>query len=312
VSASLALGNSPVGDTVTKNLTVKNTGTNLLFIGSVTSNDPEFAATGATSCPPGGLAHLATCTIAIGFTPSTPGLHNAMLSVDDNAATSPQHAAVSGTGTIDMTVTPATFAFGSVKIGAKATKAITVHNFQTHSVSLSEGFSGANAGDFSVTGGTCTSTLSNASLCSLFVTYAPTALGTESATMTVTDNPDALGPYTVSFSTSQTIPASVAPTTLAYGTLTSRTPSKTKTVTVTNKSGFSLTLSESFSGANAGDFAVTGSSTCGAMASPDSNCTIAVTFTPTAGPTPETASMAVTIGNDPTSPHNISLTGTGP
>ena len=32
------------------------------------------------------------------------------------------------------------------------------------------------------------------------VTYAPTAIGTESATMTVTDAVDPLGPYTVSFS----------------------------------------------------------------------------------------------------------------
>ena len=32
-------------------------------------------------------------------------------------------------------------------------------NKQTNSVSLSEGFSGPNAGDFSVTGGSCTSTL---------------------------------------------------------------------------------------------------------------------------------------------------------
>ena len=43
-----------------------------------------------------------------------------------------------------------------------------------------------------------------------------------------------------------------------------------------------------------------------------SSCTIAVTFTPTSGGSPDTASMAVTVGNDPTRPHNISLSGTGP
>ena len=85
------MGNSPVGNTATKNLTVKNTGTNPLFIGNVTSNDPEFATTGATTCPPGGLAHLASCTIAIGFTPSSLGAHSATLQVNDNTATSPQH-----------------------------------------------------------------------------------------------------------------------------------------------------------------------------------------------------------------------------
>ena len=87
-----------------------------------------------------------------------------------------------------------------MKDGIKAIKVIVVHNYQTNSVSLSEGFSGPNAGDFSVTGGTCTSTLAARSVCTLIVTFAPTAIGTESATMTVTDSPDPLGPYTVSFS----------------------------------------------------------------------------------------------------------------
>ena len=67
--------------------------------------------------------------------------------------------ALTGTGTIDMTVTPVSYGFGSVKDGSKAVKAIVVHNYQTNSVSLSESFSGPNAGDFSVTGGTCTSTM---------------------------------------------------------------------------------------------------------------------------------------------------------
>ena len=93
-----------------------------------------------------------------------------------------------------MTVTPASYGFGNVKDGMKAIKVIVVHNYQTNSVSLSEGFSGPNAGDFSVTGGTCTSTLAKMSVCTMIVTFAPTAIGTESATMTVTDAVDPLGP----------------------------------------------------------------------------------------------------------------------
>jgi hypothetical protein len=312
IPASLAFGNSPVGDTVKRNLTVKNTGTNLLQIGNVTSNDPEFAETG-TTCPGGGLAHLASCTIAIGFTPSSFGPHSATLSVKDNASSSPQHVAVSGTGVADMTVTPTSAMFTSTKIGSKKTKSITVSNRQNVQVSLSEGFSGTNSSDFSVTGGTCTSTLAAKTSCTLIVTYAPTQLGTESATMTVTDSPDTLGPYTVSFTTAENIPATVAPaTTLAFGTLTARTPTKTKSITVTNVSAFSLSVSEgSIGGPNAGDFAVTGG-TCGGMVSANSTCTIAITFTPTLHATAESASIAVSVGSDPTSPHNIALTGTGP
>ncbi len=304
----------PVNDTVTDDLIVKNTGTQRLFIGSVTSSNPAEFAPGGTTCPAGGLGPDSDCAIAISFTPSALGARSATLSINDNTTSSPKHVALSGAGTADTTVTPTSFAFGKVKIGAKAAKAIAVHNFQTNPVTLTlpPGFSGANAGDFSQTGGTCTSTLATKTSCTLIVTYAPTQLGTEAATMTVADSPDALGPYTVSFTSGPTIPATVLPTTLAFGTLTARTSPKTKDITVTNLSAFSLSVSESsVSGSSAGDFAVTGG-TCGGTVSAHSACAIAIKFTPTAEPLAESASIAVTIGSDPTSPHNIALTGTGP
>ena len=130
--------------------------------------------------------------------------------------------------------------------------------------------------------------------------------------MTVTDSPDPLDSYTVGFTTGSTIPATVTPAaTLAFGTLTARTSSKTKDVTVTNLSGSSLSVSASITGSNASDFALNGG-TCGSMVAANSSCTIAVTFMPTGGGSPESASIAVSVGSDPDSPHNISMTGTGP
>ena len=98
--------------------------------------------------------------------------------------------------------------------------------------------------------------------------------------MSIADSPDPLSPYAVALTTAPTIPATVTPVKMAYGTL--RTASKTKSVTVTNLSNVALPVSESFSGANETDFAVTGG-TCGATAAANSSCTIAVTFTPTGG-----------------------------
>jgi hypothetical protein len=198
-----------------------------------------------------------------------------------------------------------------VKFGAKGIEAFAVVNHLSQPVSLNETFSGANPSDFTVGGGTCTSTLAALKACSIIVYFKPSVLGTESATLSVSDSPDPLSPHLIALSTGSTIPDTVLPATLAYGTLTSRTPTKTKTVTVTNLSGFPLSLSESFSGSNATDFIVTGG-TCTTTASPNSTCTIAVTFTPTGGGSSESASMAVTVASDPTSPHNITLTGTGP
>lgn len=130
-----------------------------------------------------------------------------------------QEIALSGTGTATMTVAPTSYQFGSVKEGVKAVKAITVHNYQTRPVSLTlpPPFIGPNASDFKVTGGTCTSTLAKTSACLLDVTYTPSGVGTESATMTVTDSPDPLGPYMVSFTAPATVPETVSPLKLAFG-----------------------------------------------------------------------------------------------
>jgi trimeric autotransporter adhesin len=284
-----------------------------LVISSATPSDSEYAPSGTGTCGPIPitLAPKTNCTMGVSFTPATIGAHNASLMLSDNATTSPQHVTLTGTGLADLVLSKSSLAFGSVKFGATGVASLSVTNNQTQSVALDESFSGANAADFSITGGTCTATLASKTACSIVVSFKPGALGTESATLTISDSPDPLSPYTVSLSTGPTIPATVLPATLAYGTLTSTVRSKTLKTTVTNLSGFSLPLSESISGANVTDFAVTGG-TCGTTSSPKSSCTIAVTFTPTANGSAESASMAVSIGNDPTSPHNISLTGTGP
>jgi len=313
VPASLAFGNEPVGDTITKNVTVKNTGHAPLVISDATPSDSEYAlsVTGTCGAIPVTVAPQTSCTLGVAFTPNAVGAHGATLTVNDNTASSPQHVTLSGTGIVDLTTSQTSLVFASVKFGVKSAKSFSVTNHQTQPVTLSESFSGTNAADFSITGGTCTTTLAAQTACTIIVTFTPGALGTESATLSVSDSPDPLGPYTVALSTGATIPATVTPTALAYGILTSKITSKTKNVTVTNLSKFSLPISERFGGTNQSDFTVTGG-TCSSTATPNSSCTIAVRFTPTGGGSAESASMAVTVGSDPSSPYNISLSGTGP
>jgi hypothetical protein len=311
VTASLAFGNVAVGQTVTKSLTIKNTGpTDPLIISSAISSDPEFAVNGTGTCGaiPATVAPETSCTLAVAFTPDAVGARSATLMLTDNATSSPQVAALGGTGIADIAISKTSLLFPSVKFNVKSAQSFTVTNHQTQQVTLSESFSGTNAASFSLTGGTCTTTLGAGKACTVTVTFTPGALGTESATLSLSDSPDPLSPYPIALSTGATIPATVTPASIAYGTLT--TTSKTKDVTITNLSGYSLPLSESISGSNAGDFAVKGG-TCGTTTSANSTCTIALTFTPTGGGTAESASIAVTIGSDPTSPHTVSLTGTG-
>ncbi len=312
VTASLAFGNVAVGQTVTKNLTVHNTGrTNSLVISGATPSDAEYALSGSGTCGPipVTVAPLGSCTLGVAFTPDAVGAHSASLMLSDNATSSPQHVTLTGAGIADLSLSKSSLVYGSVKFGVKTTQSFNVTNHQTQPVTLNESIGGTNAVDFSVTGGTCGATLAAKTACSIIVTFKPGALGTESAMLSVSESPDPLSPYTVAITTGPTIPATVTPASIAYGTLT--TASKTKSVTVTNLSGFPLSLSESVSGANASDFGL-GGGTCTATVSPDSSCTVAVKFTPTGGGSSETASIAVTATNDPTSPHNIAFTGTGP
>ncbi|HLJ33130.1 MAG TPA: N,N-dimethylformamidase beta subunit family domain-containing protein [Ktedonobacteraceae bacterium] len=97
---SLSFGNQNVGTTSTaKTITLTNSGTSALTISNIGlagTNSGDFAQT--NNCP-GTLAANANCTISITFTPAANGSRSASLTLTDNAADSPQHAALTGTGT---------------------------------------------------------------------------------------------------------------------------------------------------------------------------------------------------------------------
>jgi hypothetical protein len=292
-------------------VTVSNTGaTNPLVVSSATPSDSEYALSGTGTCGaiPITVAPKTNCTMGVAFTPNTAGAHSATLTLTDNATTSPQHVALTGTGIAGLTTTSSSLMFGSVKFGTKGVKSFSMTNHQTQAVTLSESFSGTNAGNFSKTGGTCTTTLGAGKACSIIVSFTPGVLGTESGTLSIFGSPDPLSPYTVALSTGPTIPETVAPLTLAYGTV-SRSSSRTLKTTVTNKSPFTISIGSAISGGNAADFTITGG-TCGTTLAGNSSCTIGVKFKPTTTAS-ESASLAVSIPQDPTSPQNVSLTGTG-
>jgi hypothetical protein len=310
VTASDAFGNVAVGQTVTKNLTVINTGaTHPLVVSSAISSDPaeyELSGTGTCGAIPITVAPKANCTLGVAFRPGAVGAHDATMTLTDNAITSPQQATLSGTGVADLTTSVSSLVYGDVKFGAKGLKTLVVTNHQTQPVTLGENFSGTNAADFSVTGGTCTSTLAASKACTITVSFAPCVLGTESATMKVTDSPDPLGPYTIALSTGPTIPATVLPASLAFGNV-AQSASKTLSILkVTNLSPFTLTLSQGITGPNSADFSVAPAGTCAG----NTVCAVPVIFKPSTE-TAESATLSVSIDQDPTSPHSIAMSGTG-
>jgi hypothetical protein len=143
------------------------------------------------------------------------------------------------------------------------------------------------------------------------VTFKPTAGGTRTAAVTLTDNATG-SPQTVSLTgtgTSAGPAASLSPTSLAFG---NQQPidvtSSAQTVTLSNTGNAALSITSlALTGTNASDFEQ--SNTCGSSVAAGANCTFVVFFTPSIAGT-ETASLSIA-DNASGSPQTVSLSGTG-
>jgi len=190
---SLSFGNQIVGTTsAAKTMTLTNRGTASLSISSIAlsgTNSTDFAQT--NNCP-GTLAISASCTISVTFTPSATGNRSASVTLTDNAVDSPQNAALSGTGIIlapAVSLSPGSLSFGNQNVGiTSAAQTVTLTNTGTASLSISSiALSGTNNLDFAQTNN-CPGTLAVNANCTINVTFTPSANGTRSASLTLTDN----------------------------------------------------------------------------------------------------------------------------
>jgi len=149
--------------------------------------------------------------------------------------------------------------------------------------------------------------------CTVSVTFKPTVVGSETATLQLTDS-DSTSPQNIALTGTGANPTpavTLAPTSLSFGNQLLNMMSAAQTVTLTNTGTGPLTI---VSIAASGDFAETstGTSACPATlpATAGSNtCTISVTFTPTVTG-PRTGTLTITDNATP-SPQTVPLTGTG-
>src|SRR5205823_787471 len=131
---------------------------------------------------------------------------------------------------------------------------------------------------------TSPATLAAGANCSINVTFTPTASGAWTGTLSVTDNAGGSA-QTVALSGNGTAPAvGLAPTSLGFGNQPLVTISASVTVTLTNTGTASFTIT---SFAASGDLSLHGALPSSCLTSPatlaaGANCSINVTFTPTA------------------------------
>src|SRR5574340_386927 len=133
---------------------------------------------------------LLTCSINVTFKPTVGGTRTGTLTVNDNAAPSPQTAGLTGTGNASgVNLLPTSLTFSSQVVGTSSpSQGLTLSNSLSTTVTISSiVITGANAGDFSQTNNCGTSVAAGAN-CTISVTFKPTATGTRNASLTVTES----------------------------------------------------------------------------------------------------------------------------
>jgi len=299
-----------------QNVTITNTGNTTASFSNVTiggTNPGDFAIS-SNNCTT--LAAGNSCSIYFTFTPTATGTRSATVSIYDNTANSPQTVTLSGTGqaaTTTLTLSPGSLTFSAQNTGTTSpSQDFSITNTGTTSISFTSiAITGTNAGEFSITSNNCGSSLAVGSSCYVYITFSPTATGTQTAAVTITDNATG-SPQSVTLTGTGQTPVtsvSVTPTTLNFNPQNLNSTSPSQTITVNNTGNTTVTFSgASLSGTNQSDFAIA-SNSCSSL-SVNSSCYIQITFTPTALGA-RTAIVTISGAGVTGLPQNVTLNGTG-
>jgi hypothetical protein len=183
--ASLTFATELVGTTsAPKKVTLTNSGNARLEISSIATSG-DFAQTNDCGSS---VAAGKSCTINVTFAPKAKGARTGAVTITDNAPDSPQKIVLAGTGTVVKHV-PSSLNFGSQPVGTKsAPRMVTLTNTGSTALSISGiAITGTNASDFVQTN-TCDGSVGAGKSCSLCVTFKPTAKGSRSAAVSVSDD----------------------------------------------------------------------------------------------------------------------------
>ena len=278
---------------------------NPLIITTINITGPNFKDFAQTNNCGSGLPPNGSCQIQVTFTPSLVGQENASLNVTYKGSGT-LSMPLSGTGkniVTTVTLTPSTLTYPVQLVGTTSPpQTATLTNTGNTSVTISNISATA---PFSETNN-CPSTLLVGAGCQIQVVFTPTDGGKVNGTLSVTDNAEG-SPQTVALSgVGRSV--KLSPSSIDFGNQKVGTTSVPIPITLTNLGTTTLTISQlKIKGTNAADFAQTNN--CGNSVPAQGQCTITVTFTPTAK---GHRSAEVKINdNGGGSPQTVPLSGTG-
>jgi hypothetical protein len=210
-----------------------------------------------------------------------------------------------------LTVSPSSVSFSSTPSGTTSVpKAITLKNSGTGTLQISAvSVGGDQASEFAITNG-CSEALAANGTCTISVTFRPTAEGARAASLLIKSN---VADRAISLRGTGAAPPkptlTPSPTSVSFSSTVTGTSSETKTVSVRNTGKGTLQISTiTVVGTNPTDFAST--NTCGSPVAPGGDCTISVSFSPSAA-----GARSATIeikGNVATKSLSLRGTGTAP
>ena len=271
--SSLIFATANVGSTsAAQRVTVTNNGNNTLVWGVVgATGDFGIAANTCISA----LNPGQTCTFDIVFTPTQDGPRYGSVTLPEQYATHQVLLSGNGHGTAAVAASPGTLQFGSVAVnGTSPAQTVTLTNSGTAASTIS---TPTVSGDYILSANTCTAAVAPGGTCTVSVEFQPHAAGARSGILTLSDTS---GTRTVALNGTGVGQSAVAlsPTSLVFSRTAIGGTSATQTVTVSNGGTASATLG-AFT--VTGDFALPGN-TCGTTLAAGANCSLSLTFSPTA------------------------------
>ena len=182
-------------------------------------------------------------------------------------------------------VSPASLSFAATTVGQSAS-ALSTTLSNTGNAALTVGtisVSGTAAGDYSISGGTCSNgtSLAAGTSCTVQVGFTPSASGTRSASLVIAHNATG-GSSTVALAgTGNAVPqatVALSANAIDFGALVSGTASPARSVTVSNSGQAALTFSSiTVGGTNAGVFSLGGTCSTATSVPAGGSCTVTVT-----------------------------------
>lgn len=299
---TVTVGTTATGDVVLTNTSPKN---ETFKDDHITSDKYGAYAVIGNNCP-SPIPSSTSCFLTVSYSPASAVVHNATLVVHVThlnaklaTVTSSAQTSLTGQG-VNPQFTLASSGFAATTVGASSSGQVTVTNESLVPLTYSAtSFQGADGSSWSLIGSACTGPIAPGISCNLDVSFSPHGQGTLSETIQVTLD-QTVRAHT-SFITRRTVLAGdgTLPTFTVGAPTLAATPkgvAVTGLATITNTSNVSISYDGfGFSGPNAGDFTVTGS-TCTGLIAPTGSCDLTVQFTPSAAsPGTESASLKVIV-----------------